>query len=423
MSDDFYHDDPDYVEEPKSSGKLHNLLTYVVLFLCGGLFLQSTLAANININTGRSSEFGQGVMQMVACSGSTALSLKPINSFSNSTGAGSYYLSGFSVSNIPSSCNGADFTINAYGSSDDTPLSIFNSESKNAVVWSNSGTFQLGVGGSGASVSSGSGTFTISFANPVALASTVYRVTIQSGPHTIPPLCSEGGDCAIGDTGPGGGTVFYVSASGFTATGSACNTNCHYLEFAPKGWASLDDWPNNIGEGGRFMSARSSVNEDPFLVWSDGAFASLNPSSIAVGQNIGTGYQNTQQILSNTVTSGKSPRFSFVAALNYAGAAGSSTTGQWFLPSIKELNELCKYARGQIGALGDTSVQCTQIGTTINSSLGFDAENNIYLSSSYGVSVNGAGWIAGYRIVYPANPALGEYYANWGGKVRPVRVF
>jgi hypothetical protein len=422
MRSDYYHDDPVDVEHPKKKKISKSPKSFALLFCAGAFLLQTTFASNINLGTNSAVEFGQGVTRTVACSGSTALTLNPISSFSNSSGAGAYYLSGFSVSNIPSSCNGADL-INAYGSSDATPLSIFNSTSKNAVVWSNNGTFQLGVGGSGASVSSGSGSFTISFASPVSLASAVYRVTIQSGPHTIPPLCSEGGDCAIGDTGPGGGTVFYVSASGFTATGSACNTNCHYLEFAPKGWASLADWPNNIGEGGRFMSARSSVNEDPYLVWSDGAFASLNPGSIAVGQNIGTGYQNTQQILSNTVTSGKSPRFSFVAALNYAGAAGSSTTGQWFLPSIKELNELCKYARGQIGALGDTSVQCTQSGTTINSSLGFDAENNIYLSSSYGAATNGNGWIAGYRIVYPANPALGDYYANWGGKVRPIRVF
>ena len=419
---DFYHDDP--VDESGPRNSIFSGALAVVLLLAGGIFfLQSTLAANISLNSGGTIEFGQAVSQAVACSGSQNVTVTPKSSFVNAAnGTGTYYLGSIVVGNIPDSCYGADFKLSAFGSSSSTPLAIFNSTSTEAVVYNNAGTFQLGVGSTGTTLTSGTGTFTVSFASPVALSASVAKVTIQSGLHTIPPLCSEGGDCAIGDTGPGGGTVFYRSASGFTATGSACNTNCHYLEFAPKGWASLADWPNNIGADGVFMSARSSVNEDPFLVWSDGAFASANPGSIAVGQNIGTGYQNTQQILSNTVTSGKSPRFSFLAALNYAGAAGSSTTGQWFLPSIKELNELCKYARGQIGALGDTSVQCTQIGTTINSSLGFDAENNIYLSSTYG-AVNGAGWVAGYRIVYPANPALGDYYANWGGKVRPVRVF
>ena len=350
------------------------------------------------------------------------MTVTPKSSFVNAAnGTGTFYLGSIVVGNIPDSCYGADFKLSAFGTSSSTPLAIFNSTSTEAVVYNNAGTFQLGVGSTGTTLTQGPGTFTISFANPEADASTVYRVTIQSGLHTNPPLCSKGGDCAIGDTGPGGGIVFYYSASRFTATGSACNTNCHYLEFAPKGWASLADWPNNIGSGGNSMGARASVNEDPMLVWSDGAFASANPGSIAVGQNIGTGYQNTQQILTNTVTSGKSPRFSFLAALNYAGAAGSSTTGQWFLPSIKELNELCKYARGQIGALGDTSVQCTHIGTTLNSSLGFSTEDKIYLSSSYGIAPNQ--FIAGYKIGYPSNPALSDYYSTWGGRVRPVRVF
>ena len=251
--------------------------------------------------------------------------------------------------------------------------------------------------------------YTITATNATGSATRTFTLTVASVVYTV------------GQTGPGGGIVFYVSATPFTSIGSTCNTTCKYLEFAPKGWASLSDWPNNIGGDGVILSARANVNEDPYLVWSDGAFASVNPGSIAVGQDIGTGYQNTQQILSNTVTSGKSARFSFIAALNYAGAAGTSTTGQWFLPSIKELNELCKYARGQIGALGNTAVQCSKSGTTIDANLGFNDADNIYLSSSYGVAPNG--FIAGYKLIYGSDPSISEYYAGWGGRVRPVRVF
>jgi hypothetical protein len=252
--------------------------------------------------------------------------------------------------------------------------------------------------------------------NTNAASSSIFKFTVESSNTSpIQQLLYQ-----IGETGTGGGTIFYRSVAAFTATGAACGDNCHYLEFAPKGWASLSDWPNNIGGAG-VMSARANVNEDPYLVWSDGAFASANPGSIAVGQNIGTGYQNTQEILNNTVVSGKSARFSFVAALNYAGAAGTSTTGQWFLPSIKELNELCKYARGQIGALGNTAVQCSKSGTTIDANLGFNGDDNIYLSSSYGVAPNG--FIAGYKLIYGSDPSISEYYAAWGGRVRPVRVF
>jgi hypothetical protein len=52
---------------------------------------------------------------------------------------------------------------------------------------------------------------------------------------TVALTCATGGTCAVGDTGPGGGKVFYVRASGgtFTSTGSDCNTTCKYLEAAP----------------------------------------------------------------------------------------------------------------------------------------------------------------------------------------------
>ena len=359
----------------------------------------------------------------LACD-TNGVTISSTSNFVNAQGAGSHALSTIKVSAVDSSssgCQGKYLTIKAYGNTSSTPLEIVSGVTQIVVAVNSSNPIFSIEATTGVSISGDSTSFTLqidSAATPIA-SSSIFKFTVESSSTSpIQPLLYQ-----IGDTGTGGGTIFYRSVSAFTAQGAACGDNCHYLEFAPKGWASLSDWPNNIGEGGRFMSARSSVNEDPYLVWSDGAFASANPGSIAVGQNIGTGYQNTQQISSNTVVSGKSARFSFVAALNYAGAAGSSTTGQWFLPSIKELNELCKYARGQTGALGDTSVQCTQSGTTINSSLGFDTENNIYLSSSYGVAANGNGWIAGYTFVYPSNPALGNYYANWGGKVRPVRVF
>jgi hypothetical protein len=89
------------------------------------------------------------------------------------------------VSNIPTSCYGDDFTISAYNDSSSTPLAIFNSTSTNAVVYNNNGTFELGVGTlEGVDITSGSGTFTITFTNPVALSSSVFKLTIQSGVHT-----------------------------------------------------------------------------------------------------------------------------------------------------------------------------------------------------------------------------------------------
>ena len=84
--------------------------------LAGVVALGSTLAANINLNAGGAVEFGQGVAQTVACGGSdVSIVITPKSTFRNETGAGSYRFSSFLVSNIPSQCNGIDFTFKFYG--------------------------------------------------------------------------------------------------------------------------------------------------------------------------------------------------------------------------------------------------------------------------------------------------------------------
>jgi hypothetical protein len=50
--------------------------------------------------------------------------------------------------------------------------------------------------------------------------------------------CANGGACIVGNTGPGGGKVFYVASSNFTSTGSNCGTACKYLEAAPSDHSS-----------------------------------------------------------------------------------------------------------------------------------------------------------------------------------------
>jgi len=54
--------------------------------------------------------------------------------------------------------------------------------------------------------------------------------------------CATGGACVLGETGPGGGKVFYVSSSNFTSTGSDCGTACKYLEAAPSDHSSQVAW-------------------------------------------------------------------------------------------------------------------------------------------------------------------------------------
>jgi hypothetical protein len=306
--DIYYYDDP--VEEPVVKRKQLRALFGVLLLCTGGLFLNTTLAANINIGTGGKVEFGQGISITAACSGSSVLTATPNSSFVNTSGSGDFYFSSVTVSGIPSSCNGVDFTISAYDSTTSTALPIFGTNKTVASVWNNGGSYQGGKGWVGSNITSGSGTFTVSFTTPVALATTVERLTLQSTAHVAGDCVTER-ICLVGDTGPGGGTVFYAGAT-FTETGTACNASCNYLELAPATWFS-----NPEQAVGALVTATSTPP---------------SPTSTAFGM----GWTNTNYLknfASQTAPSGR--KSGIYAAVRY-GTAGAPV-GEWFLPSKDEL--------------------------------------------------------------------------------------
>lgn len=331
----YYYDDP--VEEPVVKRKQPKAIFASVLLLCaGGLFLNTTLAANINIGTGGKVEFGQGMTMTAACSGSTALTVTPRSSFVNASGSGAFYFNSVTVSGIPSSCNGVDFQISAYDSTTSTALPIFGTNKTVASVWNNGGNYQGGKGWIGSSITSETGTFTINFTTPVALASTVERLTIQSTSHVAGDCVTEA-ICSLGDIGPGGGMVFYAGAP-FTMAGATCNTSCRYLEWAPVSWASTQS------QNASFSQPGTSTAD---------ARVTLMPSNLLVGTStsFGSGLNNTI-LMSNAAGSGTSSNNGAKAALLYA--ANDSSAGQWFLPSRDELVALYQSSvrsRGNFQAL------------------------------------------------------------------------
>ncbi len=291
--------------------KLKGPLALSALIVVGALFIQNTLAANISLGGNSKIEFGQGVQVATACSGSTTVTVTPKSTFVNSAGAGAYYLNAVTVSNIPSSCNGVDFNISFYDSSTSVALPIFATFKTVAAVWNNAGTFQIGSGSLGATITSGSGTFTISFSSPVALASAVSRVTIQSVSHA-PYSCVADLICNVGDTSASGGTIFYKSVSAFTASGTTCASNCYYLEYAPLNWAG------NSSEG-------------PYNFYQAAGPVYASAAIAGTSTDLGSGYNNTSVLIAAGDTAGAPTR-----ARAYAGPNGD-TTGQWFVPSLNEL--------------------------------------------------------------------------------------
>jgi hypothetical protein len=115
----------------------------------------------------------------------------------------------------------------------------------------------------------------------------------------------------VGQTGPGGGVIFYVASSTFSC-GPTLNLTCKYLEYSPKGW--------------------SGSNTDP-----GGAFSGALITQVPQGTSsaIGAGYQNTLNIIAQGSSSTTAPG----RAQSYRGGGLSD----WYLPSELEWSALYNY--------------------------------------------------------------------------------
>jgi hypothetical protein len=165
----------------------------------------------------------------------------------------------------------------------------------------------------------------------------------------VPPVtCAEGGTCVVGDTGRGGGTVFYVDYS--RPTGS------QVFEAAPNGWNT------------------ATPDADLEVPWGlPGVPGDCGWLDIGTATAIGEGKPNTNLITSTVACNTPAKAPAAWAAKDYNG--GSQT--DWFLPSMDELNQLCKWARGQSTTVAKQAVVCNNTGTL---DPGFTLE--VYWSSS-----------------------------------------
>ena len=172
----------------------------------------------------------------------------------------------------------------------------------------------------------------------------------------------SGGGYQVGDIGPGGGRVFYASTTGFncgpsyTATGSPYNFKCYYLEAAPTTGANA--WT------------------DAAYVWSGNTTTVVNNASApetATATAIGWGYRNTLAMVLQNSTADRAGTIS-------RAYRGPNNLSDWYLPSFDELNQMCKWAKGQDWT-SDATV-CNSSGT-INTGAGAAGFGNYdYWSSS-----------------------------------------
>ena len=132
--------------------------------------------------------------------------------------------------------------------------------------------------------------------------------------------CSQGGGCEVGDTGPGGGTIFYISPTVINvATG--ISTGGTYLEVAPRNWSGLS-------------------------VESTTAWAKATTSVAGTSSAIGSGAENTR-LINNALTTNS-------VAAKIAADLTFGTKSDWFLPSTLEVKEMYEalYLPSLAGNLG-----------------------------------------------------------------------
>ena len=87
--------------------------------------LGTTLAGQININSGNPVEFGQGVSVTAACDAVGGITLAPTSTFINASGGGTFALGTISFSGVDTACAGKIFTLKSYNNvANSAPLTL-----------------------------------------------------------------------------------------------------------------------------------------------------------------------------------------------------------------------------------------------------------------------------------------------------------
>jgi hypothetical protein len=197
-------------------------------------------------------------------------------------------------------------------------------------------------------------------------SATVYTITgtnasgsaTQSFTLTVSPVIYT-----VGQTGPGGGTIFYYNSAGF-ACGISLTSTCNYLEVAPDSNFRRLNWSSTS------LQNTSTLN--------------------STGTAIGTGHRNTALVVAAGAT--ESTTSAIACTDQYVSPNGTS---DWFLPSKDEMTSLSDANAANL--LG-----------------GFFLNPSDHWTSSQSTSAANQVWI-------DLNPGTFEWYKNSDNFLIPVR--
>ena len=235
-------------------------------------------------------------------------------------------------------------------------------------------------------------TYTITATNASGSASNNYRLRVT-------------GD--IGDTGPGGGVIFYYLAAGFTCGPTRAST-CKYLEAAPPalGLATFDS--DTVNTTSRTWAQNTPRNYQLTTV------NNATSPETATATALGWGYRNTRAI----ILQGNTNPATSAAALadSHTVTVSGVVYDDWYLPSTDELNQMCKWARGITGVnLTNLAQACT--GGALNTGPGAAG----FAADFYWSSTENSSLFSEVRLFRTGGGGLEN--KNWPQYVRAIRAF
>jgi hypothetical protein len=260
----FYWDDD---EEPRGRSNSASIFLLILSLVISGFFIKSVYAANISLNNGTFIEFGQGVSLTSACSGNNPITLIPQSTFTNVSNGGAFYFGSFIVSGV-TGCSGNSLTFNAYGSTGDTPLAIFNTTGTDAVVTKTGNTYSSNSVGLTVNTLSAS-SFSVTFATPVATTAQVAKISVQS---SMASAFATAGSLSFGS-----------SDSLSMSSDSGVGTGAYTVDM----WVKLTSAPSNnalffSASDGLGMYINSSMDQFTIIKWGAGTGAQVFYKSILV---------------------------------------------------------------------------------------------------------------------------------------------
>jgi hypothetical protein len=174
--------------------------------------------------------------------------------------------------------------------------------------------------------------YTITATNASGSATRTFTLTVTAIVYTV------------GQTGPGGGKIFYYDAAGFTC-GVTYSSTCTYLEVAPSVSTSRLNWSNTT------LQNTSTPN--------------------STGTVIGTGHRNTAVVVAAGATETLTSAIAF--SDQYVAPNGTS---DWFLPSKDEMATLVANASAASVSLSFTSSYWTSSQSTANANQVWEVKSN-----------------------------------------------